>query len=110
MDFIKKFSMRTNAIGDGYALIEDGHLTLRIKNKEDISYKIKEAGVIDKGLGCVVEIKKEHSPTPFTQLKLTLNKEDIPANLQAPTYKFRIPSTKISDTEYTFLFKNARTI
>lgn len=105
MDFIKTFGKQSHARMDfGRAILEEGKLEIKIKSK---THNIREVGLIDGGIGCVMEKRDKERDTPVSLTTRNLSDGDIPANLMSTGYKFRIPAEKISDTEYVFMFDKA---
>lgn len=103
MEFIKHFShgkSRTNR--NGSATIKDGYFFFRLPNDVEVVDK----GYIEGGVGFVV---KPCKPTGslYRQIQTRVDTEQVPTELCASHYKFRIIGDKISDTEYVFLYKNA---
>ena len=111
MDFVKVFQPKLVGTGHkcfGYALLEECTLKIFIHSKEHF---IKQVGLVEGGIGVVLEkAKNETKKTGIIQARRFLGEDDIPVNLQASGYKFRINADKISDTEYVFKFDNAVTI
>ena len=106
MDFIKIIPRRRcgRAKGFGSLVIRDG--MLRIAINEPNSY-LKEIGVIQDGIGVILEKCDRKKKTPYVMNVLPYSEKDIPINLQGEKYKFSIPAKKISDNEFVFMFKDA---
>lgn len=89
--------------GNGYAELTPKKCKIVIRRND---VKIKDCGLVDDGIGCTVETRKEQTKIKYVIKSLVVGNDDIPVNLQAEGYKFRIPATKVDDG-YVFLFKNA---
>lgn len=111
MDFVKVFQPKIVGTGHrsfGYALLKDCTLRVFIHSKDCF---IKQVGLVEGGIGIVLEkTKNESKKSGIIQARRFLGEDDLPVNLQASGYKFRINADKISDTEYVFKFDNAITI
>ena len=79
---------------------------MRIKiNEADSTFD--KVGVLKDGIGVVIKKSKKKLKTPYLKTTFKYNEEDIPVNLQAEKYRFKIPVEKLSDTEYVFKFDKA---
>ena len=106
MDFIRIIprTRRGETKGFGSLIICDG--MLRITINEPNSY-LKEIGVIQDGIGAILEKSNKKKKTPYVKNVLPYSENDIPIHLQGEKYKFSIPAKKISDNEFVFMFKDA---
>ena len=107
MDFIKVLQIKKlgrAGSAESYLTISGKELNVFVKNGNCI---IKQVGLVEGGVGIVLEEVKTNKKYNLTQARRTIEEGDIPANLQASGYKFRINGDKVSDTEFVFLFKNA---
>ena len=106
MNFCKTFPRPKRNL-DGSLIIKDGKLFVTI-NHSNLGFK--EIGVLEdkSGIGAVMEKDGKSHKTPFIKRIVVYDKEDIPSELQAKEYKFRIFAEKISDTEFVFPFKAAK--
>lgn len=106
MEFIKTlnkdFSGRKG--GDGTLIIADGYLRVRLNDR---NIAMSEMGIIKDGVGVVVKKTKTPRNSPLFVVR-KYSEDDIPVNLQGEKYRFVIPAKKISDTEYVFMFNNAK--
>ena len=95
---------RNKGYSKGYVTIKDGklHFVMYGGNK-----RIKEVGFIDDGLGCVTEDIDRKNKFDYCQAYRAFEEEDIPINLQAEGYTFKILAEEVSENEYVFMFKNA---
>lgn len=107
MNFIKTLTPRYTSTDLGYALITNKNIKIKIATN---NMQFAEIGIIEGGIGCVLKKRKEPIVAKYAVTTRNYSEEDIPTNLQATGYKFRIPATKISDTEYTFMFEDAKTV
>ncbi len=104
MQFTKTLSKKKKKIGIGYCKITNNEITIFIN---DGFKQIDEIGFIEGGIGCVLSGRRLKAKTPYTQAQRKYEKEDMPANLRATGYSFRIPATKMNENEFTFMFKDA---
>ena len=107
MKFIKVLTPRYTSTDFGYALITNKNIKVKIATN---NMQITQIGIIEGGIGCVLEKRKEPTVAKYAVTTRNYDEKDIPTNLQATGYKFRIPATKISDTEYAFMFEDAKTV
>ena len=89
----------------GYLTISEGVISVKIKAGKMI---VKDIGIIKDGIGVLLEEVNERK-LPYATARRICNGDYIPANLRSKGYTFRIPATKLSDTEYAFMFADAKT-
>lgn len=104
MKFIKVLSSGKITTDFGYLKIADGNIDILIKAENKV---IDEVGIVDGGIGVVLKDTEKKNKTPYVQSSRKFEEDDIPVNLQATGYKFRINAEKISDTEFVFKFDKA---
>ena len=104
MKFIKVLSSNKITTDFGYLKIADGNINILIKTENKV---IDEVGVVDGGIGVVLKNTEKKNKTPYVQTSRKFEEDDIPVNLQATSYKFRINAEKVSDTEFVFKFDKA---
>ena len=108
MEFIKDFKVRKGReIGAGSLYIVNGFLKLRINAP---NAHLEKMGAIKDGIGCVIKSsnKDKNKKTPYISARYKYESDWIPENFQYEGYRFTIPAEKISDTEYVFMFNNAK--
>ena len=108
MEFIKTFNItggRGKKAGLGTLVIGEGKLKIKIN---DNTIHIKQIGRTAEGIGVVVESDDVSRKTSRITSIFQYNPEDIPENFQGQGYRFSIPATRISNTEYEFKFCNAK--
>lgn len=89
----------------GYLTISEGVIFVKIQARNMI---VKDIGIIKDGIGVLLKEGNERKLI-YATARRVYNGDYIPANLQSEGYTFRIPATKISDTEYAFMFADAKT-
>ena len=110
MEFIKTFNItggHGRKAGEGSLVIADGKLIIKINNNKSHFVQI---GRTNEGIGVIIEPDNDNRKTPYIQSIFKYGNDDIPENFQGEGYRFSIPATKISDTEYEFKFCNAKMI
>ena len=107
MDFIKTFKKRKvgRKPGIGSIRIADGFINIKLNVKDAT---IKEVGTIKDGIGVVLQESKNKKKLPYAATRIKYDSDSIPENFQGTKYRFRIPAERISDTEYKFLYCNAK--
>lgn len=108
MEFIKTFTIPRGCGKKaelGTLVISEGKLKIKIN---DNKVHIKQIGRTTEGIGVVVEADDVSRKTSRITSIFQYNPEDIPENFQGKGYRFSIPATKLSDTEYEFKFCNAK--
>ena len=106
MEFIKNFNIRRGREpGCGSIYITNGCLKVRINVP---NAHVTDMGLIDGGIGCVITTGDKNRKTPYVAASMKYQKDWLPPELQGAGYKFTIPAQKLSDTEYAFLFCNAK--
>ena len=108
MEFIKTFNItggRGKKAGLGTLVISESKLKIKIN---DNKVHIKQIGRTAEGIGVVVESDNDNRKTSYVQSVFKYDNSDIPENFQGQEYRFSIPATRISDTEYEFKFCNAK--
>lgn len=108
MVFIKQFNQKGGIRGRrtsvGTLIIEGDYINMRIDNQ----YRVRERGLIEGGIGCVIEKKTTKSKSPYTLVRVRIDPSYLPEELRGEGYRFWIEGEKLSDTEVVFMFKNAR--
>lgn len=108
MEFIKTFTI-VHGHGKkpelGTLVISEGKLKIKIN---DNKVHIKQIGRTAEGVGVVVEADDVSRKTSRITSIFQYHPEDIPENFQGEGYRFSIPATRISNTEYEFKFCNAK--
>lgn len=106
MNFIKDFNVRKGREpGFGSLYIANGFLKLRINVP---NAHVEAMGAVEDGIGCVIKAGDKNRKTPYIATCFKYEKDWLPCNFQGEGYRFSIPAKKISDTEFVFLFKNAK--
>lgn len=106
MNFIKDFNVRKGREpGFGSLCIANGFLKLKINVPNAHIVKI---GATKDGIGCIIKTGDKNKKTPYVATCFRYDKDWLPVNFQGEGYKFSIPAKKISDTEYEFMFCNAK--
>lgn len=105
MDFVKEFMKRGNFSNGAFSCtITNERIVIKLPNK----YDIKRAGLIQGGVGVIVEKAKKERVAYCTNGKYQIAKEDLPEQFRADGYIYRITTDKISEeNEIVFDFKNA---
>lgn len=107
MDFIKPINRYkgggNHKTGIGTLIISKGYLRIRINVP---NAKLKDIGLIKGGIGVVLE-KAEDRKTNSVQNVIRYENDDIPVELRAEKYRFRMKAEKVSDMEFAFYFKKA---
>lgn len=111
MDFIKTLNSKRGgkqfSIKYGYVVISDGTLHFVMYGADKV---IKQVGYVKGGLGLIIEKQDKTNKWKYCQAIRKFEEKDIPVNLQATGYKFRINAEKIAENEYVFMFDNAKMI
>lgn len=107
MEFIKTIGPRRRGkrAGFGTLRISDGFISLKLNAPE---MQIDKIGVIKGGIGVVLKQSIIPKKTPSVASRYKYDEDTIPVELQGEKYRFSIPAEKLSDTEYVFMFKNAK--
>ena len=105
MEFMKEFSLRNAKSTFGSAVIKDGKVTIRLYNK---NYDFDKVGIIKDGIGCTLIKRSVKRQSSLIQVIHTYDKDDIPVQFQSENYRFRIPARKLSETEFVFMFEDAK--
>lgn len=106
MEFVRSFNVRKGRESEvGSLRIVNGYLRIRINVP---NAHIVKFGATKKGLGCVIQTGDKDRKTPYVSCHYKYEEDWIPANFQGKGYIFSIPANKVSETEYEFLFCNAK--
>ena len=108
MEFLKIIygrKCRLTKKGDGAAFLKEGNLRIKIFSK---SRYITTAGLVDGGIGCETEESNCKNKSGYSTATRQLAEGDVPPNLAASGYTFVIPARKVTDSEYVFMFADAK--
>ena len=107
MKFVKTFSLNVKGrtSGEGSIIIADRKMAITVK---DNTVHIAQVGLTEDGIGVEVEHDDVKRKTPYVKIMIPYTEDDLPEQFQGSDYKFSIPATKLSDTEYLFRFCNAK--
>ena len=107
MNFIKNYSVGRGGSHCelGSVIIRDGTIRLRIRQE---NATLKEFGIVDGGIGAIISLNEKGRQKKAITKVVPYSPKDIPIELQGKGYCFKISPKKLSDTEYIFLFKDAK--
>lgn len=114
MEFLKTFNTSHRGKRSCLAslVIDNSKNQLRIRIYDKTMF-FDTVGIIENGLGVVLKKRSTDSTditTKYIFRKIHFTELDIPVNLQATGYTFEIEGVKKSDTEYVFLWKDAKMV